>query len=58
MPTLEGIPVSPGYAAGTAIVYAYEIECRLKVPHHSVTRSEIGTEVDGLTTRWSNPAVN
>ena len=44
MPTLEGIPVSPGYAAGTAIVYAYEIECRLKVPHHSVTRSEIGTE--------------
>ena len=44
MPTLEGIPVSPGYAAGTAIVYAYEIERRLKVPHHSVTRSEIGTE--------------
>jgi phosphotransferase system enzyme I (PtsI) len=44
MPPLEGIPVSPGYAAGTAIVYAYEIERRLKVPHHSVTRSEIRTE--------------
>ena len=48
MPPLEGIPVSPGYAAGTAIVYAYEIERRLKVPHHSVTRSEIRTEYGRL----------
>ena len=48
MPPLEGIPVSPGYAAGTAIVYSYEIERRLKVPHHSVTRSEIRTEYGRL----------
>jgi phosphoenolpyruvate-protein phosphotransferase (PTS system enzyme I) len=44
MPTLEGIPVSPGYAEGTAIVYAYEIERRLVVPRRSVSHSELGSE--------------
>ena len=48
MPPLEGIPVSPGYAEGTAIVYAYEIERRLEVSRRSVSRSEIGTEYGRL----------
>ncbi|MBV8610514.1 MAG: hypothetical protein JO034_24055, partial [Singulisphaera sp.] len=48
MPPLEGIPVSPGYAEGTAIVYAYEIERRLEVSRRSVSHSEIGTEYGRL----------
>ncbi len=48
MPPLEGIPVSLGYAEGTAIVYAYEIERRLEVSRRSVSHSEIGTEYGRL----------
>ena len=29
---LEGIPISPGYASGIAVVYDYEIERRLELP--------------------------
>jgi phosphotransferase system enzyme I (PtsI) len=41
MPTLEGIPISPGYAEATAIVYTYEIERRLVALRRSIERSEL-----------------
>ena len=45
---LEGIPISPGYASGIAVVYDYEIERRLELPHRAITHSEIETECKRL----------
>ena len=36
MSQLEGIPISPGYANGIAVVYDYEIKCRLELPHRAI----------------------
>ena len=44
MPLLKGIPVSPGYAEATAVVYDYEVYRRLDVPHRDVAASEIHRE--------------
>lgn len=44
MPLLKGIPVSPGYAEATAVVYDYEVHRRLDVPRRDVSPSEIHHE--------------
>ena len=44
MPTLKGIPVSPGFADGIAVVYDYEIERRIELPHGPISDSEIASE--------------
>ena len=36
---LEGIPISPGYASGIAVVYDYEIQRRLELPHRAISHS-------------------
>ena len=45
---LEGIPISQGYASGIAVVYDYEIERRLELPHRAISRSEVETECNRL----------
>src|SRR5207244_1776464 len=44
MPLLKGIPVSPGYAEATAVVYDCEVHRRLYVPRRDVSSSEIHRE--------------
>jgi phosphoenolpyruvate-protein phosphotransferase (PTS system enzyme I) len=44
MPLLKGIPISPGYAEATAVVYDYEVHRRLDVPRRDVPPSEIHRE--------------
>lgn len=44
MPLLKGIPISPGYAEATAVVYDYEVHRRLDVPRRDVSPSEIHRE--------------
>lgn len=48
MSQLEGVPISAGFAAGTAIVYGYDIERRLEIPRRELLSSEIATEHDRL----------
>ena len=45
---LEGIPISPGYANGVAVVYDYEIERRLRLPHRAISQQEVETECKRL----------
>lgn len=45
---LEGIPISPGYARGIAVVYDYEIERRFQLPHRSISRGEVESEYTRL----------
>ena len=45
---LEGIPISPGYARGIAVVYDYEIERRLELPHRSISHLEVESECTRL----------
>ena len=55
---LQGIPISPGYADGIAVVYDYEIERRLELPQHAISHLEIETECrrldDALETFFRN----
>ena len=44
MPLLKGIPVSPGYAEATAVVYDYEVHRKLDVPRRDVSPSELHHE--------------
>lgn len=44
MPLLKGLPISPGYAEATAVVYDYEVHRRLDVPSRDVSPSEIHRE--------------
>ncbi len=48
MTRLEGMPISPGYAKGIAVVYDYEIECRLELPSRSISHLEVGSEYGRL----------
>ena len=48
MSHLEGIPISPGYASGIAVVYDYEIQRRLELPHRTISHSEVDTECERL----------
>lgn len=41
---LEGIPISPGFASGTAVVYDYEVGRRLEVSHCKLSSSEVESE--------------
>lgn len=45
---LEGTPISPGYSSGIAVVYDYEIERTLVVPHRAISRWEVETECKRL----------
>ena len=45
---LEGIPISPGYADGVAVVYDYAIERRLELPHRAISQSDVETECKRL----------
>ena len=45
---LEGIPISPGYASGIAVVYDYEIERRLELPHRAISHLEVESECTRL----------
>ena len=44
MSVLKGKPVSPGYVEGTAVVYDYEVHCRLEVPRYAIPPAEIGDQ--------------
>lgn len=41
---LEGIPISPGYASGTAVVYDYEVGRKLEVSRSKLSSSEVESE--------------
>ncbi len=41
---LEGIPVSPGFANGIAVICNYEVEHRIELPIHSISQREVGAE--------------
>lgn len=44
MPVMKGIPLSPGYAEGVAVVYDYEVQRRVEIPPRSVSPSETPDE--------------
>jgi phosphotransferase system enzyme I (PtsI) len=44
MTQLEGVPVSPGFSAGTAVVYECEVGRRLEIPRRDLSAEEIATE--------------
>lgn len=48
MSQLEGLPISTGFAAGTAVICDYEIERRLATPRRHVSSGDIATEHDRL----------
>ncbi len=48
MSHLEGIPISPGYASGIAVVYDYELERKLELPHRAISPAEVETECKRL----------
>ena len=48
MSHLKGIPISPGYASGIAVVYDYEIQRTLELPHRAITHSEVEAECERL----------
>lgn len=48
MSLLEGIPISPGFESGIAVVYDYEVGRRLNVPSSELTTSEVDAEWDRL----------
>lgn len=41
---LEGIPISPGFASGTAVVYDYEVGRRLEVSHSDLSPVDVEFE--------------
>ena len=45
---LEGMPISPGYANGLAVVYDFEIERRLELPSRSISNLEVQSECNRL----------
>lgn len=45
---LEGIPISPGYASGVAVIYDLEIERRVELPQYSISHSGLASEYDRL----------
>jgi phosphotransferase system enzyme I (PtsI) len=49
MKRLEGMPISPGYASGIAVVYDYEIERRLETPSRSISNLEVDSERSRLS---------
>ena len=45
---LEGIPISPGFASGTAVVYDYEVGRRLEVSYSDYSPVDVDSEWDRL----------
>jgi len=45
---LEGIPVSPGYASGFAVIYGMEIERRIEIPRYAISQTQLSSEYDRL----------
>ncbi len=41
MRTLEGSPISPGFASGFAIVYDYEVERKLSLPDRDIQHTDV-----------------
>lgn len=41
---MEGIPISPGYASGIALIYDFAIERSLDVPHRTISHLELEQE--------------
>ena len=41
---LEGIPIAPGLASGIAVIYDYEVERKLELPHRGISQSDVPTE--------------
>jgi hypothetical protein len=52
---LEGIPVSPDYGSGIAIVYDYEVERRLEMPHRAINSQHAG-ETSNQALRCRRPS--
>lgn len=48
MTLLEGLPISPGYSDGLAIVYDVEIERKLVVPDRDILSSQVDMELERL----------
>lgn len=48
MKVLEGIPISPGFASGTAVVYDYQVERKLKIPDREIEHAEVMLECDRM----------
>lgn len=48
MTLVEGKPLSPGFACGTAVVYDCEVERTLAIPHRDILRSDVQTECDRI----------
>lgn len=48
MTQLEGVPISPGLSAGTAVVYEFEVERHLELPRRRLSTGEIATEYNRL----------
>jgi phosphotransferase system enzyme I (PtsI) len=44
MKRLEGIPISPGYASGIAVVYDFDVGRRIEVPASDATSFEVESE--------------
>lgn len=44
MLSMKGMPISPGYASGIAVIYDYEIQRKLELPHRAITHSEVQSE--------------
>ncbi len=44
MLSMKGMPISPGYASGIAVIYDYEIQRKFELPHRAITHSEVQSE--------------
>lgn len=45
---LEGNPVSPGFASGIAVIYDFEVEYKLRLPHRNISQSDVQSEYERL----------
>ena len=45
---LEGTPISPGFASGIAIIYDYDVERKLELPHRSISHTDVDAEHERL----------
>lgn len=48
MLNLQGVPLSPGYASGPAVVYDPDIERWIEMPQRCISDSQVATECDRL----------
>ena len=48
MRRLQGCPISPGFAKGTAVIFDYEVERKLTLQDHSVRHGDVQRECDRI----------